>query len=254
MKRSQLAFAAVVVGLAACSEAATAPESAAFDPVLRAAGVSFSNPPPPPIDTGAGLSITLEIATNRMTDPFAFGSSLPSQGKPDSEVGQGPGTDRLAVRSSVGIGGADPLGPAAVIHTTSVVYLPFALHVTYNRDEHAPTGYLQFFADPSHHVTVDPHSEIVQDPHGTGHFVGSGMIHIPTPIGVVDIHLATVIDSGTVFEGCGPNLVNLHPEACFGIHLNTAAIGHYRLGQVTIFPACYPKPENHYCVVSTTNH
>lgn len=230
MKRSQLAIMALAIGLAACQEVVTAPGSSSVDLAVRAAGISRSNPPPPPIDTGASISVSLEVATTRMTDPFTLRSSILSTGVVDKESAR------------------------AAVHVYSTVVIPLVFPVTYNRDEHSNAGYVEFHPDPHQSITTDPNSKVVQDPHGH-HFTGTGRVLIPTADGQLAIHLGTVVDNGTVFEGCGPNLIQvLHPELCFGIKIGTVTLNDQPIGSATITPACYPKIENHFCYVQPAQH
>ena len=221
---------ALAIGLAACREVVTAPGSSSVDLAVRAAEISRSNPPPPPIDTGASISISLEIATTRVTDPFALRSSILSTGAIDKESAR------------------------AAVNVSSIVVLPQVFPVTYNRDEHSNAAYVAFHPSRHFSITTDPNAKVVQDPHAA-HFVGTGRVFVPTGSGQLAIHLNTVVDNGTVFEGCGPNLTNaLHPELCFGITIGTVTLNNVPIGSAHITPACFPKVANHFCYVQPAGH
>jgi len=182
---------------------------------------ALSNPPPPPIDTGASISVAIEVATTRLVDPFSLRSSVMT-------------TD---------LSGQEPV--KAISHATTTLVIPMPVPVTYNRNEDGTGGSLTFHADLVNHVTVDPHASIHQDAHGD--FVGTGNVTIETVYGTLVMHLPTVIDSASVFEGCGQSEVPNHPELCFGTKLGTSTMDGQFLGQVTLTPACYPNAENHFC-------
>jgi hypothetical protein len=224
MKRSPLAFAALVLGLVACQDMATAPELSSVDLAVL---IDRSNPPPPPIDTGASISVSLEVATTRLVDPFSL-------------------------RTSVVTTDLSGQAPAKTIsHSTSTFVIPITIPVTYTRNEEGTGGSLTFHPDLVNHVFVDPHASVHQDAHGN--FVGTGNVTITTIYGQFVMQLPTVIDSASVFEGCGESEVANHPELCFGTKIGTSTLNGDFLGQAMVTPACYPNTENHFCFPTQTS-
>ena len=202
---------------------ATAPELSSVDLAVLAA---LSNPPPPPIDTGASISVAIEVATTRLVDPFSL-------------------------RTSVVTTDLSGQAPAKTIsHSTSTLLIPITIPVTYTRNEDGTGGSLTFHPDLVNHVVVDPHASVHQDAHGN--FIGTGNVTITTIYGQFVMQLPTVIGSASVFEGCGESDVPSHPELCFGTKIGTSTLDGGFLGPAMVTPACYPNTANHFCFATET--
>lgn len=226
LKRFPLAILALITGVAACQDVATAPLSRT-DLELRS--LRLSNPPPPPIDTGASGSVSVEIATTRQVDPFGIRTAVLQSFKE-------PG-----IRSAV--------DPHFDPHPTTV--LSFTVRVIYLFNPEGLNGYLHFKSDEATDIKSDP-SAMVK--YHDGQFNGKGLVTVGTEFGPLVIDLSSVNDAGSSFEGCAENIPSLlsaaaaRPDSfCFEVQFNNVTLDGNPVGPVSMNPGCFPRPENFFC-------
>ena len=220
MKRSALLALAAVITAVACQEIATAPQCAAD---LATSDARISNPPPPPLDTGAVGGIA--IATFAPTSNTSAARSLPAA----------PGWEHFT-------GAQQALQSAAF----------FTIPVTYLFNPVGNAGYLHFHSDAANDVDADANGMVkLQD----GTFSGKGFIIIETFEGTVVIDLSSVSQS-SAFAGCGEEVPSITAAAaparpdslCFRVEFDDVTLDGVPVeGGATFFPGCYPRAENNFC-------
>lgn len=219
MNRAPLAIIALVIGVAACQEMTTAPASS---PDLRVQSARFSNPPPPPIDTGAGVGVSFEAATTRLVDPFSIRSSILDNG----------------VR-----------GGSSSVNASATQFLFFVIPVTYLFNPNGSSGYLHFHDDANNDIDSDANGTVKFQ---KGDFDGKGKVTIQTSFGPIVINLASVNDGASTFEGCSENIPSVAAAArpdsfCFQVTFDDVTVNGVPAGPVTMSPSCYARPENNFC-------
>jgi hypothetical protein len=188
VKRYALLSLAAVIGAIACQEVATSPE-AGTDLTVR---YRVSNPPPPPIDTGASLSFDA-------SPTFALQSRS---------------------ISPTATGDCDGLVPG-----TGVI-----IPVTYLFDPTTNTGYLHPKSSPvdSQSTSANGMIRMRSDKNGVQHFDGKGSVTIIIDGCPLVVNLASVTDAGSSFGECTPPVIgDIAPQAtpprpggCFVLHFD----------------------------------
>jgi hypothetical protein len=215
VKRVPLAFLALIVGATACQEFATSPDKGGDLNV----NYRLSNPPPPPIDTGAAFSFT-GLTTNIV-------QSFPSEIRGSVQVDPG----HLGNRSAISVGG------------------PFVVPVTYMLNADGSAGYLHFHDAPD--INADANGMVKLDNQG---FTGMGTVTFNTEAGPLVVDLSSVLQTSS-FSGCGGVIFEtpLSPAAarpdsfCFQVTFGNATLNGNPVGPVFVDAACYARPENNFC-------
>jgi len=219
---------ASAIAAAACQEIATSPQvSADIGPQSE----RLSNPPPPPIDTGALGSIGGGLAETFMA-PVANRSALPAA----------PGFERFAGSSQ-----------SVVLHPPHPTSITFVVPATYLLNKGGLSGYLHFADNDDEGVDSDPNGMVHMN---RGTFSGKGKITIRRGDDVYVIDLASVNSASSYFEDCPAG--GSYPEAgppeenrggrCFKVKFNAVYLNDALLpGGATFTPTCYPGPENDFC-------
>ena len=215
MKRVPLALLALVIGVTACQEIATSPNTGAGPSV----NYRLSNPPPPPIDTGAAFGFT-GLTTN-VVQSFPSGLSASVQIDP-SQIGG---------RRALSIGG------------------PFIVPVTYLLNPDGSTGYLHFHDAPD--INASANGMVKLDKKG---FTGKGFVTFNTDAGPLVVDLSSVLQSSS-FAGCGGFVGSAplsgaasRPDSfCFQVTFGNATLNGNPVGPVFVNAACYARPENNFC-------
>ena len=218
MKRSALVSIAALIAVAACQEMTTSPTGVGDISSLDA---RFSNPPPPPIDTGATGGIAATFA------PQAAAIAAPS-------LPAAPGFERFA-------GGVQSLQSAT----------NFTIPVTYLYNPVGNSGFLHFRSDNANDVEADANGMVrLQD----GVFSGKGQVVIETFEGTLIIFLNSINSAQSSFEGCGDNffaaaLPDRPENGCFNVVFDEATLNGDPVGPVEFDPDCYPSEANQFCDV-----
>ena len=223
MKRVPLAVLALVIGIAACQEAATSPQATAD---LNTANLNprygeASNPPPPPIDTGGRVSFTGATATSfKWADPFQ------------------PWSARLASAA------LDPCTgtPSEII-----------LNVTYMLNNGGTSGYLHFSSDKGDSVWASSNGMVKMH---DGVFDGKGAIAMIIDGCQLVLDLSSVNSELSSFGGCGvfEDVVILDaptrpPTGCFIVHFDEVTLNGVDIGGADLeaAPECVPEDERQGC-------
>jgi hypothetical protein len=215
VKRVPLAVLALIIGATACQEFATSPNKGS-DPNVE---YRLSNPPPPPIDTGAAFGFT-GLQTN-VVQSFPSGVLGSVQIDPS----------HIGVRNSLSLNG------------------PFIVPVTYMLNADGSSGYLHFHDAPD--IDADANGMVKLD--NTG-FSGKGFVTFNTDAGPLVVDLSSVLQSSS-FAGCGGlftaaplSSAAARPDSfCFQVTFGNATLNGDPVGPVFVTAACYARPENNFC-------
>ncbi len=225
MKRVPLAIMALVITAAACQEIATSPQVAADLDVLTA---RESNPPPPPIDTGAIGSVGgIPSAEQLNVSPF----------DPNFSILTAPGMKSGSLRKAIPVYGG---------------FATFILPVTYLLNKDGSSGYLHFHDAPD--INADANGTVkYRGPEPGGVFEGKGNIYITVEGGTLRIDLSSVSQNSS-FEGCSPGFTEGSSTAdrsefgCFQVTFDDVYFNDVLLeGGVTFYPSCDPNDPNDNC-------
>ena len=204
MKRVSLAVVAAVaiVGVVACQDAVTSPESNNSDLTLR---YGISNPPPPPIDTGARGSFSFAdlrapSAPKFLQPRYTIVQSLSPA--PQRTILGTPRAPKLDAFQS-------PFG--------------FNVPVTYLWNPTRSSGYLHFSNDPD---GVNASSNgMIKNNHGK--LSGKGTLQIQTDVGLLVIDLSS-LDPSQSSLGCPVPDINAAPsndgQVCFHLFFTHATL------------------------------
>lgn len=221
MKRVSLAVlpAVALIAVAACQDATTSPGNT-NDLTLR---YRLSNPPPPPIDTGANGSFTL--GTTLRAEP------VPRLLQPRYSILQS-GSPVQKTKFSVF---APPTRGALDFEQTS---FNFNLPITYFFNKTSNDGYVHFSNDPD---GVNSSSNGMVKNHG-GVLSGKGTLTIETADGTLIIDVSS-LDPETSSLGCP--IGDAAPQqnnggVCFHFVFNEATLNGFP-GSVEIRPGCSPE-------------
>ena len=212
MKRASLATLVLTIGAAACQDIITSPEPSADRDVLY----GVSNPPPPPIDTGA-------MVTFSATEPTSFEQSTPSQ----------PGFS-IRLASSLQ---ASCTGDAAVI-----------IPVTYLYNPQGSSGYLHFSDAPAQSVDASANGMVkMKEEGGVQDFSGKGAVSILIGDCEFIINLESVVDAQSSFGACDtiiPDAIGTQrvEQGCFTLSFSEVLLNGVDVGDATMTPApeCEP--------------
>lgn len=225
LKRVPLAIMALVIAAAACQEIATAPQSAA-DAELQSS--RESNPPPPPIDTGATGTVG-GIPDQTQINVSAF--------DPNFSILTSPGMKSGTVRKTIPVYGG---------------FASFTIPVTYLLNSDGSSGYLHFHDAPD--IDADASGMVkYRGPEPGGVFEGKGNIYITVDGGTLRIDLSSVSQTGSSFEACPQAPV--FPSAargdssCFRVQFDEIYFNDVLLvgESVTFFPSCDPNDPEDNC-------
>lgn len=223
MKRVPLAVLALVIGIAACQEVATSPQSssdmntASLNPLY-----GESNPPPPPIDTGGQVSFTSASATSfKWADPFQ------------------PYSARFASTLQESCNGS----PTDII-----------LHVTYMLNPGGTSGYLHFSSNKGDSVWASSNGMVKMH---DGDFDGKGSIAVVLDGCLLVIDLSSVNSALSSFNGCGVfeesvapmDAATRPPAGCFTVRFDEVTLNGEDIGgaELTAAPECLPEDERQGC-------
>lgn len=216
MKRVPLVALALIIGAVACQEvSAPTPSNSSSGPALR---FRVSNPPPPPIDTGATGSFS------------ATQQSVPASIQQSSPFGM-----NLSILRSV---------PSAPSFAFDQQLYSFSLPVVYFFDKTTNSGYLKFGSDPENSVLAPTNGAIK---YSKGTFSGKGIVEIQVTGGVLAIDLSSIL--ATSLFGCPPIVPSVSapggpPAACFHLEFGQATFtptgGSAQEGTAQMDPGCPP--------------
>lgn len=241
MTRVSLAALATLalLGAAACQDATTSPSQNGAE--LR---YGLSNPPPPPIDTGAGGSF---FAANLRAEPS--GGLL----QPRYSIQQSFAQRLAPARPRFRVGGVPASGPAFSLQTSTFFRIP----VTYLFNPTLLNGYVHFTSDDENGVNSSSNGMVKVK---KGIVSGKGKLTIELADGVLVIDLGSVQQPPS-FIGCiteiGPDQLSGPGGVCFELFFADATFtptgGDPIEGSVDMSPACPPDNPDEACAPPAIN-
>jgi hypothetical protein len=221
LKRIALASLVLVIGVFACKDVVTSPQ---LNVDTEGQFANASNPPPPPLDTGArgrflpGATLRAEPTPRFFSPRFSVDQPLPTQ----------PRTSILGL-------------PTRLANEVIIDPFDFNLPVTYNLSQDGLKGQLSFRKINGSHAVLKACNVKLNN----GVFTGSGFLQVQTTGGLLIIDCSSVNQELSWFEPCGDRTVV--GERCFHLVFDYATLDGVP-GRAQVMVGCTPDDiENEAC-------